>query len=356
MIKSFTKILALLLVSIMLASSLVSCNKDDTPEGYQLIACEGDQFRLYVPTQGWMPNTAGGVTSAFFSQAENTSVSVYKADDAGERSLEEYWTYCSEKYASELDEYSFIGSEKCILGGQAARKYIFTAKNYYLDNENAWSRITYKFMQVMAKYNGDTYILVYSAPEDYYDSHASEIEGDENGAGVIPYFTFAEPYVSDEKKEYSDKVVAPAGMKLISTDECAYRFFVPVEWQVNERAELSAAYYSDSDRSNVSVQLYICGTGDEVQSVESYFERCQESYTALFESCELISDKQITMSESDARMLELAITTGGVEYKMLQAIVQRGDAIYCLTYTALAENYESHISDAWKMIESFEIR
>ena len=356
MSKRFTKILAILLVALTVVASFTSCKKDDTPDGYQLIACEGDEFRLYVPTQGWMPNTTGGVTSAFFSQAENTSVSVYKVDDAGDMTLEEYWEYCNTRYQAELDGYGFIGSEKCVLGGTAARKYVFAANNYYLDRDNVWAKTTYKYMQVIARHGGETYMLVYSAPEAYYDSHLSEVEGNEKGAGIIPYFTFAEPYASDEEKEYSDKVEIPAGMKLISTDERAYRFFVPTEWQINKRADLSAAYYSDSDRSNVSVQIYICGTGDEVQSVESYFERCKTSYGDLFEEYTLISESDIKMSKIDAKKYTLALTSGGVDYKMLQAIVKKGDAIYCLTYTAEAENFELHIADVEKMIEVFEIR
>ena len=48
------RIAAIILAVLMLASILTGCKKSDVPDGYQLIACEGDEFRLYVPTQGWM--------------------------------------------------------------------------------------------------------------------------------------------------------------------------------------------------------------------------------------------------------------------------------------------------------------
>ena len=356
MFKRAIKILAVALILVTVVATFASCKKDDAPDGYQLIVCEGDKFRLYVPTQGWMPNVTGGVTGAFFSQAENTSVSVYKAQDAGEMSIDEYFDYCNEKFVSELDGYTLVGTEKCILGGVAARKYVFSANNYHLNGENVWEKVSYKYMQVMARYEGEMYILSYSAPEAYYDSHVEEIEGNSEGAGVIPYFVFAEAYSSGEEKEYSDKVELPEGMKLASTDERAYRFFVPTAWQINKRTDMSAVYYSESDKSNVSVQLYICGTGDEVQSVDTYFARCESSYGELFASYELISSEEIEMSGISAKKYVMSITTGGIEYKMMQAIVKKGDAIYCMTYTATAENYDLHTSDVEAMIEVFEIR
>ena len=243
-----------------------------------------------------------------------------------------------------------------MLGGQAARKYVYSAENYYMNAQNVIEKKTYKFMQVMARYDGEMYIFVYSSPEEYYDSHIEEVEGNNDGAGIILYFSFADAYVSEDDKKYSDKVVLPEGMKLISTDERAYRLFVPEKWQVNNRTDMSAAYYSESDRSNVSVQLYICGTGDAVQSIETYFERCESSYKELFAKYDLVSTDDIKMSGINAKRYDIEITSGGVEYKMLQAIVKKGDAIYCFTYTATLENYDAHIADVEKMIEVFEIR
>ena len=225
------KILAAILLCIMLVSIFSACAEEsDTPEGFQLVACEGDKFRLYVPTQGWSPNTTGGVTGAFFSMNENSSVAVYVASDAGELSIEEYWSKCNESFANELEEYTFNGkSEKIILGGQPAQKYVYTAK-ITLTEYGVTETAVYKFLTVLCRYDGDMYMLVYNAPEEYYDSHIEDVEGNADGAGIIPYFKFAEPYRGGEEKEYSDKVEIPEGMKLISTDERPYRFFVPASW------------------------------------------------------------------------------------------------------------------------------
>ena len=76
----------------------------------------------------------------------------------------------------------------------------------------------------------------------------------------------------------------------------------------------------------------------------------------MFAEYELISSENITISDLNAKRYVIAVSTGEIDYKVLQAIVKKGDAIYCLTYTATAENYDAHVSDVEKMIEVFEIR
>lgn len=334
--------------------TLASCaEQSDTPDGYQLIAREGDSFRLYVPTQGWSPNTVGGVTGAFFSLEQNASVNVYVADDAGEMDVDEYWSYCNANFEKELDEYSYAGkSENVVLGGQPAKKYVYSAKMSIVDG-GVKSDKTFKFLTVLCRYDGEMYIFVYSAPEEYYDMHIEDVEGNADGEGMIPYFKFAEPYVA-EGKEYPDDVEVPDGMKLISTDELPYRFFVPENWMVNNGAEFSAAKFSDSDSSNVSLQMYM--TDDESQTVDDYFAELEKRYKEMFASYELESSEDIKMDGSDAKKYVYKIVVGGIEYKQMQAIVVRGAVFYTLTYTALPESFDSHIDDVNKMIESFDIR
>ena len=344
------KVISIILLTVMFVGAFAACaNKDDTPEGYQLVACEGDKFRLYVPTQ-WTPNTTGGVTGAYYSLDENASVHVYIADDAADMTAEEYWNVCKAKLDAEMKGFSASdASEKLTLGGQAARKYVYTAKINVSGQERE-----YKFMQVLARYDGDMYVLIYSAPTEHYDSHVGEVDGVDN-KGIIPYFKFAEPYVSEDgQKEISDKVIAPDGMKLASTEERAYRFFIPSSWIINNRAESTAAYASESDSSNVNVQMYM--TGDESQTVEQYWTACEENYKKTFLSYALISTEDIKIDGIDAKQYVISVKVGGQEYKMLQAIVKKGAMFYCITYTATPENYEGHIPEVEKMIESFDIR
>lgn len=353
MLNKIKRIAAVMLLLAIFVSALTSCSNSDVPDGYQLVACEGDQFRLYVPTN-WTPNTTGGVTSAYYSASSGVSVSVSVADDAGELSVEEYWNKCNENFKNSLKDYEWSGKhETLVLGGKPAYKYVYTASITVTDNGES-NDVAYKFMQVMAKFEEELYVFVYSASTESYDAYLETVEGDSDGVGILPYFVFAEPYENEEDKKYSDKVTAPDGMKLISTDELAYRFFVPKSWVVNDRAEYSAAYASDTDSSNVSVQMYM--TKDESKTVEQYFAECEARYKNIFESYELISTEDIKMDGVAAKQYIYTVVSGGVEYKQLQAIVVKGAVFYTVTYTALPENFDTHLSDVSKMIENFDIR
>ena len=102
--KRTVKLLVVILSIIMLCACLSSCGDSDIPDGYQLVAREGDSFRLYVPTQGWMPNTSSGMTSAYFSVSNTTvgnaatSISVFAPADGEGKTAAEYWDICKAKY------------------------------------------------------------------------------------------------------------------------------------------------------------------------------------------------------------------------------------------------------------------
>ncbi len=354
--KKFVKLICTALLALMLVVSFASCSDSDIPDGYQLIACEGDEFRLYVPTQ-WIVNTSGGVTSAYYTSEADTSVSVYKADDADGLTLDEYWKKCNERYKTELSSYAFDGkSEKIVLGGKLGQKYIFSAKmTRFNDLENKNVTKEYKFLQAMAQNDGKTFVLMFSATTERFESLLELVEGNSADEGIIPYFRFAEPYTSeDNKKEFDSKVEAPKGMKLASTNERPYRFFVPTSWKINNRTDATAAYASDSDTSNVNVQMYM--TSRNTETVSDHWKRLEESYKTTFSSYTLISDEEILMDGIKAHKYTYTVTSGGVEYRLVQAIVRKGEMFYYVTYTALPENFEKHLPDVEKMIESFDIR
>ncbi len=358
MFKNFKKTTAILLTALLLLASLLtlaSCSSNDgVPKGYQLIACDGDNFRLYVPTQGWMPNTAGGVSGAFYSSYETVTVSVHKIDGAGEMTLSEYWTDCQDKLSEQYKSFKYLGGETkgVMMGGKEAQKHYFTADITVVEDGKS-AEDTYKFLSVIAKYEGDIYMLVYNAPEEQFDNFIEDVEGNDKSEGIIPYFEFAKPYAAEEK-EYSDKADVPEGMKLISTDELPYRFFVPDSWTVNDRAEFPAAYVSDSDSSNVNAHMYM--SGSEEVSVEAYFADCEKRYKELFQDYVLVSSKDIEMDGASAKEFVYTFTSGGVSYKQLQAIVLKGAVYYTVTYTSTPESFDEHLPEVNKMIESFDIR
>ena len=354
--KRTVKTILIACVAMLMLVSLVACSQNDVPDGYQLVACEGDEFRLYVPTQ-WVLNTTGGTTSAYYTSDAEMGITVTKADDAKGLTLEEYWAVCNAKFNAELDGYSYDGNvNKIIMGGKAAEKRSFTANVTRFDEaENTGVTKEYVFLHVLVQNNGETYVLIYSEPKDCAESQISVVEGSADGVGIIPYFKFAESYTSeDNKKDYDESIVAPEGMKIASTEERPYRFFVPTSWQINNRTDATAAYVSDSDSSNVNVGMYMTSLSSE--TVADHFKRLEEGYKASFASYTLIDDEEITMDGISAHKYTYTVVSGGQEYKIVQAIVRKGEMFYYVTYTALPENFEKHLGDVEKMIVNFDIR
>ena len=247
----------------MISSCFVACSKKDIPDGYQLIAREGDTFRLYVPTQGWMPNTSGGTTGAYYSVSNDetglpaASVSVYVPDDGkGCKTVDEYWEVAEAKLKAELEGYTYIESESgaTVLGGVSAKKCVFTAKmSTGVGESGKTTPVTYKFMQLIAMRDGKIYILQFSAPETEYETRVEDMNGnaEEEDLGIIGYFKFAEAYVGEDEKKY-DKVDGINGMRLASSKERPYIFYAVESWRVETGADITTVY--TEDRSNVTVQ------------------------------------------------------------------------------------------------------
>ena len=347
------RIISLLLLACILTASFafVSCSDNDgAPDGYQLVVRNGDKFRLYVPTQGWTANTDGGVTGAIFSIDPHVSVGVYVADDAEGKTANEYFAYSEEIMKVELENYEHIGSEEEMLGGKKAMRYAYTADITTMGREEP---VKYKYLMILCENEGEMYVFIYCAPaETNYEANLPDVEG------IIENFTFAEAYKGKEMGETPSGVEIPEGMKLASFDEQPYLFFVPEDWVINEGSVISAAYVSEEDKSNVSLQMYMVSEKEIDKTVEEYFAECEERYKKVFASYTLIEDEcgEIEMAGKKARRYVYEIENGGVKYKQLQAIVVKGGVFYTLTYTATPENFDSHLADVEKMIEAFNIR
>lgn len=359
--KRTVKFLLVVLSIVMISSGFVACSNKDVPDGYQLIAKDGDTFRLYVPTQGWMPNTSSGVTSAYYSISNKqtgmpaASVSVYKTDDAdGCENVEQYWEVCSAKLSAEFADYTYLSDESgtTVLGGEAAGRYVYTAKKSTGVGDS--EQVTYKFMQIMAIHDGQMYVLIFSAPQDEYEARVADMNGntDEDDLGIIGYFKFAEAYDDGEDRKYG-KEEAPDGMKLASSKGRPYTMFAPESWNVDESGQITNVY--TEDKSNLTVQYSI---GDETsQSVETYWKGCMLKYqNILTDISEGECSTQTVGGVEGGIVGTFSGKSGGVEYKFKQAIVLKGEVYYVITYTAKVENYDAHIADVNKMIEHFKIK
>lgn len=359
--KRTTKFISALLLCLMLIPMFASCSDDGIPEGYQLIARDGDEFRLYVPTD-WVDNTSSGITCAYYSVDADISVSVSVADDAtADMSLDDYWSICNEKYTKELNGYALIADEcsNTVLGGKDARIKVFTAKmTAYDENKGTNVEGDYKLMQVFAKNGEKMYIMTFIAPTNRYNDFKSIMLGSGDDEGIIKYFEFAEAYKSDESKKIPTNVKAPEGMKLASTDEHPYRLFIPSSWIIDMSTDAAVAYVSKTDSSNVTAQMYM--TSKTSETVEDHWQRLKTRYDSLFSKCELISDEKQTVNGVPAHVYKFEVTNGGQDYIMIQAIYKKknSEMIYTVTFTATKENFEKndYEKNVEQIIENFEIR
>lgn len=357
------KVLRVLLFSLVLLLSLAcfaGCSDKDTPDNYQLIARQGDTFRLYVPTQGWMSNTGTGVTSAYFSVSNSETgypsgvVSVYVPSDAeGCESVPQYFEICKEKLSAELTDFKCIEDEYTTtsLDGEKAWVYVYTSK----EETGTKGAVEYKYMQVMAMHDGKIYVMLLSAPATDYESRAAEMNGDSENddLGIIGYFRFADAYVSEDEKKYDSKADIPSGMVLASEKGRPYYFYCPTDWTVDESASITSVY--TSDRSNVTVQ-YIMPSESE-HSVENYWENCVQHYNGIMSNVSVENKKSITVSGIEGCVVgDISGTSGGVDYKFRQVIVLKGEIYYVITYTAMADNFDGHLADVDSMIEHFSIK
>ena len=365
MIKKIKAIACLTLVLLLLIPSLVACNKDGAPDGYKLVACDGDKYRLYVPTS-WIANTDSGITSAYSTVEENATVAVYMIDGYKGVSIADYWAECEESYKASFTDFKLEKiDEKSSLGGQKAIMVKFSAKKIVTaddipENVGGTKEETFKYIQVIASFEGEIYTLVFGASEKNYDKYIGTVEGsDDDGdfVGIIPYFEFSsDPYYPKDEKKFSHKVEAPDGMKLVSTEERPYRFFVPEEWYIDYRSALSAAYFSEDDKSNVSLQGHMLGIDN--MSIEDYWKQNEQKYINLYgENYKLLeTDNTVKMGGNSSAKYIFTVTSGKNTYKVMQTVCVKGAMAYVFTYTSTPELFDSHIDDVNKMLDAFAIR
>ena len=73
---TFLRLLCAMLALLLSLTVMTACSdKDDLPKGYQNATCNGEYFRLYIPTQ-WTLNTESGVSGGHYSLAEGAAVSM----------------------------------------------------------------------------------------------------------------------------------------------------------------------------------------------------------------------------------------------------------------------------------------
>ena len=360
---TMTRLLCAILTLCLLCGGLAACSQgDEVPEGYQNATCNGEYFRLYIPTQ-WTSSTESGVSGGYHSLAEGTAVSMMEVDfdlPSAEPSTGEGETTPADVTAT-LDDFvkahvaqvSTFKGYKVLkdltdtnMGGRIAAKEI----SYLADRDG----VTYGYRQIMVKAEGRFYLFTYSG---VYDEAAFEEEGTNTFTrwkdtvdGILQNITFYKyPYEGGENDRKIPNVKEiPEGMKLVTGNDVAYRFFAPESWIMGKADAADLVYASETDRSNVSVMGYVPDA--ESYSVADYWEDTEKHYQETLKDYTLIGEPvESTMGGKDATVYEYTYSLGGVTYRCRQTVCVYSYMIVVMTYTALPENYDAHLAEVEAM-------
>lgn len=345
---TIARLLCVLLALCLLGGTLIACSdKDEAPEGFQYATCKGEYFRLFIPTQ-WKVNTESGISGGYYSLAEGTAVSMtevpFEKPADGEvadttATLVDFVTaHVAE--VSALKEYKpekglADGSEpNATLGSYKAKDMTYSAKV---------GEDVYRYRQVLCKVEGRFYLFTYSSKTDSFDRWLDTVDE------ILENITFtAYPYEGDADEKKLPKVEVPDGMKLVTGNDVAYRFFAPENWVVGDAEAAALVYASETDRSNVTVMGYVPEA--EGYSVANYWEDTEKYYKDTLRDYALTGEpREETMGGKKATVYEYTYTLGGVTYQCRQAVCVYSYMIVVMTYTALPENYDAHLSDVEAM-------
>ena len=336
------RMLCAMLAICMLAGSLVACSQDgEVPDGYQYATCKGEYFRLFVPTQ-WKVNTESGVSGAYYALSEGTAVSM------AEVVFELPATEGEDKTATLEDFYNAHVADVSAMSGYASEKAFDASLGSYKAKDITYTAAkggeAYRFRQLLTKVEGRFYLFTYSSKAETFDQWLDIVDGIlEN----IMFYAYPFEGTEDEKKlPKVDNI--PDGMKLVTGNDVAYRFFAPTEWGVGDADAAALVYASETDRSNVTVVGYVPET--DGYSVADYWENTEKHYKdALADYALTAEPREETMGGRKATVYEYGYTLGGVAYRCRQVICVYSYMIVVMTYTALPDNYDAHIADVEAM-------
>lgn len=338
MIKKMTACLLLLCACLC---CLCACGeKDDVPDGMYDVTLAGEPFILYVPGS-WTDNRDSGISSAYYSINNAVTVSARYYTPEGSVTLTDYVNSAEAGYSSSFKNYKRVDrNEKSLLGEKTAVRleYTFdkgsdniTVSQYYAEQGEGKHRI----------------IIMLSI---YCSTRSLNDELSEMFAQIVGEFRFRDGItVSDERVDKN----TPEGMKIASFDGAEYVFYVPRSWVCYSEDKLSSAHFPESGRPNVSVTSF---APEAEMTAEEYFKACEEIYKTDISGYERISESKRKISGRDALSYEYKAVYGDAEYRIRQTVTVYGNLVYSITYTALADSYDSHVADVDKMLDEFRFR
>ena len=145
---------------------------------------------------------------------------------------------------------------------------------------------------------------------------------------------------------------APDGMKNAAKEENPFYMYVPQSWVTNS-GEIVGAYYSTSDKSNISIMPY----GGDLTSSEEYWNDFKSRCEAEFAEFEVVKENEAkVVSGRNALQYVYKMKVDGTKYQCQQTVLAYGNLLYVITYTSTEANYESHIADVDNILAEFKFK
>lgn len=346
---------AALLGVLLLLGALASCVKkeNDAPNGMMIASAAGADYYLYVPTT-WNLNTFYGISGAYRDASSQSTVSVnrYSADgfDAGEdpdRNVA-WW----EQTCLPLLRERALNKDVTVYADDTHATVLGGADASYRHTSAVTDGKTLHFVQVVAERGGYFYLFTFTATETLYSICLGDVEK------MLKEFAFAEePYYPEDYAWKPAKVTAPEGMKIASSDEVAYRFFVPESWTVDYDQRIFAAC-DPNDRTNVSVIPYMPST--DGMSVAEFFtmgnDLMLEAADAEGYTLNGHETEGVTLGGRPAAKYDFTCTIGGNTYHYIQVIALYKGMFYTVTYTAAEAHFAEHLDELNAILQAFVFR
>ena len=329
-----------LVLALMFCLCAVGCSGKDAeaPEGMKSVTVDGEPFVLYVP-ESWTSNTVSGISGAYYAPVDGLSVSARYTTYAADKT--EYLKACITAYETEYAhrEFLLIENEKtaATLGGKDAARISFEFK----DGETVM-RVT----QICAASGGMLISLYIYCPKAELEARAEVIEEIRAAFKIVGK--------SSAKAEVETTKDTPDGMKLASNKNIEYRFFVPMSWECDPSSGASEATYPESRPSSVTVTSYV---PDSSMSIDEYFLSCEEKYKTELQGYERTGKAvERKIDGRAAYSYTFDVLAEGCEIRIMQTIFIYDSSFYTITYTALEENFDTHMKDVEQMISAFKFR
>ena len=330
------RIAIIILAAILCVGMLVSCADEEVPEGMYKVSLDSEPFILYVP-KAWTDNSDSGISGAFFSPLDKITVSArYDALENSDITLEEYVDACINGYNLSLEEYNTESMENTVLCGEDAVRleYSFVERD-----------VKFVSLQMITKSDGNMILLSFYCPDEVYENYLEQFEE------IIDVFVIR-PLPEGEGDDVSDKKT-PEGMKIASSDDLEYRFYVPKSWVCSSESGKSQAYFDGDGRPNVTVTSH---SPDKEMTAEEYFEACEEEFEDRLEGYEFIGKEERKLDGKSAVSYTYNLTADETVFRIMQTVVTRDGLVYSVTYTAPEESFEDHLEDVEDILDAFDFR